>query len=203
MMHIRNGGIFVYQTNRTNRISSVDYRTFERQAYVSLRVTNKDRDQHFQHCEEVYRILMANRRAGPCRLNGYEFLEVVDDLSMNDLSGMYATTIDCRLTGYAHPIRSAGFGVDDFGEPIGDRAEPHFRGHDMIMIRLDWALSNRGMKLKTLAELTGIDVNVLSRFNTGKTARVNISMLDSICKALDCQPGELLLYVDEEKLGRR
>lgn len=130
MMHVRNGGIYVYQTNRTNRISTVDYRTLERQAYVSIRVSDPDREGHFRHCEEVYRILMANRRAGPDKLNGYLFMEVVDDLSMNDIQGHYTTTFDIRLKGYAHPIRSSGFGVDCEGEPIGDEAEPPFDAMD-------------------------------------------------------------------------
>lgn len=118
-MNSRVGAIFVYQTNRTNQISTVDYRTLQRQAYVSVRVTNPDRNRHYAWCEEVYRILMANRRAGPWKLMGYEFMEVLDETSLNDAMGWYQTTFDIRLTTCSHPIRSSGFGVDRLGHEIG------------------------------------------------------------------------------------
>ena len=114
----RVGAIFVYQTNRTNSISTTDYRTLERNAYVSIRLTNPDRTRHFRWAEEIYRIIMANRRAGPDVLAGYLFMEVVDDTTLNDPSGWFQTTIDLRFTTYSHPIKSPGFGVDCRGDPI-------------------------------------------------------------------------------------
>lgn len=123
----RVGSIYVYATGRHQRISTVDYRTLERTAQLSIRIANPDRDRHYQWCSHVYDILMRFRRAGPCVLNGYGFMEVVGDTQMNDLMGFYVTTIDVRLTAYAVPIRSSGFGTDRLGHekaPYGD-AEYH------------------------------------------------------------------------------
>ena len=119
----RVGSIFIYQTNRTNSISTTDYRTLERNAYVSIRLTNPDRARHFVWAEEIYRIIMANRRAGPERLGGYLFMEVVDDTTLNDPSGWFQSTIDLRFTTYSHPIKSSGFGVDCRGNPINPKPD--------------------------------------------------------------------------------
>lgn len=123
MMNSRIGSIYVYSLGRRQTISSVDYRSLERHAQVAIRIANPDRDRHYQWCNEVYTILMRFRRAGTQVLNGYEYLEVTDDSSMNDLLGMYVTTLQVRLTGFAHPIHSSGFGVDDMGNEIGPRPD--------------------------------------------------------------------------------
>jgi len=69
----------------------------------------------------------------------------------------------------------------------------------MINVRLDYLLLDRRMKLKELAEATGLAVNNLSILKTNKARAIRFSTLESICKALDCAPGELLEYVSEEK----
>lgn len=117
----RIGNIYVYHISRTNKINTVDYRTLERQSKIGIRVANRFRKNHYQWCDEVYRILMANRRLGKgCgNLRGYTYLEVLDDRQYTDLSGWYATTIDVRLTSYNTPIRTAGFG-DEINKAIED-----------------------------------------------------------------------------------
>lgn len=105
----RNGLIYVYQLSRTNRVASTDYRTLERTSHISIRVSNRFRNIHYLWCDEVYRILLANRRLGNADLNGYTFLEINNDQQSNDLSGYYTTTFDIKLTCYASPIRSHGF----------------------------------------------------------------------------------------------
>lgn len=67
----------------------------------------------------------------------------------------------------------------------------------MINIRLDYVLLDKRMKLKDLAEATGIAVNNLSILKTNKAKAIRFSTLEAICKALDCSPGDLLEYVDD------
>ena len=67
----------------------------------------------------------------------------------------------------------------------------------MINIRLDYVLLDRRMKLKELSEATGIAVNNLSVLKTNKARAIRFSTLEALCKALDCQPGDLLEHLPE------
>ena len=69
----------------------------------------------------------------------------------------------------------------------------------MIVIRLDRVLADRKMKLNDLAAIVGISYVYLSYLKTGKVRAVRFSTLDAICKALNCQPGDILEYVEEEE----
>ncbi len=69
----------------------------------------------------------------------------------------------------------------------------------MIQVRLDYVLLDKRMKLKDLAEQTGIAVNNLSILKTNKAKAIRFSTLEAICKALDCSPGDLLEYVADGK----
>lgn len=69
----------------------------------------------------------------------------------------------------------------------------------MIIIRLDRMLADRKMQLSKLAELVDISVVNLSNLKTGKVKAVRFSTLNAICKALNCQPGDILEYVEEEE----
>lgn len=69
----------------------------------------------------------------------------------------------------------------------------------MINIRLDYVLLDRRMKLKDLAEATGIAVNNLSILKTNKARAIRFSTLDVLCKALNCKPGDLIEYVPDEQ----
>lgn len=69
----------------------------------------------------------------------------------------------------------------------------------MINVRLDYVLLDKRMKLKELAEATGIAVNNLSVLKTNKARAVRFSTLEKLCKALDCTPGDLLEYVPENE----
>ena len=68
----------------------------------------------------------------------------------------------------------------------------------MISIRLDYLLLDNRLKLTDLAEATGISINNLSILKTNKARAIRFSTLEAICKALNCQPGDLLRYVAEE-----
>jgi len=70
-----------------------------------------------------------------------------------------------------------------------------------IIIRLDRILVERKIKLNELAETIGISNVNLSNLKTGKVRAIRFSTLDAICKALNCQPGDILEHVstdDEE-----
>ena len=68
----------------------------------------------------------------------------------------------------------------------------------MIRIRLDYVLLDRRMKLKDLAEATGIAMNNLSILKTNNARAIRFSTLNLLCKVLKCTPGELIEYVPEE-----
>jgi len=72
----------------------------------------------------------------------------------------------------------------------------------MINIRLDYLLLDRRMKLKDLAEATGLAVNNLSILKTNKARAIRFSTLNLICKALNCSPGELIEYIPDGQEGR-
>ena len=67
----------------------------------------------------------------------------------------------------------------------------------MINIRLNYVLLDRRMKLKDLAEATGLAVNNLSILKTNKARAIRFSTLNQLCKALGCTPGDLIEYVPE------
>lgn len=68
----------------------------------------------------------------------------------------------------------------------------------MIRINLDVMLARRKMSLTELAEKVGITLANLSVLKTGKAKAVRFTTLDALCRALDCQPGDILEYVSDE-----
>ena len=66
-----------------------------------------------------------------------------------------------------------------------------------IIINLDVVLAQRKMKSKELAEIIGITTANLSILKSGKAKAVRFSTLEAICKALDCQPGDILEYTED------
>ncbi|HTY63740.1 MAG TPA: helix-turn-helix transcriptional regulator [Acidobacteriota bacterium] len=68
-----------------------------------------------------------------------------------------------------------------------------------IRAKLNVALAERNMRLTELEEKTGIALNNLSILKTDKAKAVRFSTLNEICKALNCQPGDLLEYVPDEE----
>ncbi|MBQ4913618.1 helix-turn-helix transcriptional regulator [Maribacter sp. MMG018] len=65
-----------------------------------------------------------------------------------------------------------------------------------IIVNLDVVLAKRKMKLKELSEKVGVSTVNLSILKQGKGKAIRFSTLDSICSALDCQPGDILEYVE-------
>lgn len=62
----------------------------------------------------------------------------------------------------------------------------------MIIVNLDVMLARRKMSLTELSEKVGLTMANLSVLKTGKAKAVRFSTLDAICRALDCQPGDIL-----------
>ena len=69
----------------------------------------------------------------------------------------------------------------------------------MIIIRLDRVLADRKMKLNDLAQKVGISNVNLSHIKTGNIKAIRFSTLDAICRVLECQPGDILEYTEDEK----
>lgn len=68
----------------------------------------------------------------------------------------------------------------------------------MIMVNLDVMLAKRRMSLTQLSEEVGLTMANLSVLKTGKAKAVRFSTLDAICRALDCQPGDILAFQEED-----
>lgn len=67
----------------------------------------------------------------------------------------------------------------------------------MIMIRLDVMMAKRKMSLTELAERVGITLANLSILKNGHAKAVKLETLNKICAALQCQPGDLLEWVED------
>ena len=66
-----------------------------------------------------------------------------------------------------------------------------------IVVNLDVMMAKRKMSLNELSEKVDITLANLSILKTGKAKAIRFSTLEVICKALDCQPGDILEYVEE------
>ena len=69
-----------------------------------------------------------------------------------------------------------------------------------ITVNIDVMLARRKMSSGELAEKVGISATNLSILKTGKAKAVRFSTLKALCRALDCQPGDILEYVPEDSL---
>ena len=63
-----------------------------------------------------------------------------------------------------------------------------------IIVNLDVMMARRKMSLNELSEKVGLTLSNLSILKQGKAKAIRFSTLEAICKALDCQPGDLLEY---------
>jgi len=72
-----------------------------------------------------------------------------------------------------------------------------------IQVNLDRVLLERRMSLTELAERVGITLANLSILKTGKARAVRFTTLDALCRELDCQPADILVYIPDgdEKLA--
>ncbi len=68
-----------------------------------------------------------------------------------------------------------------------------------IIVNLDVMMAKRKMSLNELSEKVDITLSNLSILKTGKAKAIRFSTLEAICKAIDCQPGDILEYESEEE----
>ena len=66
-----------------------------------------------------------------------------------------------------------------------------------IIVNIDVMLALRKMSSGELAEKLGISATNLSILKTGKAKAIRFSTLDALCRALDCQPGDILEYTPD------
>ena len=67
-----------------------------------------------------------------------------------------------------------------------------------IIVNLDVVMAKRKMSLNELSEIVDLTLSNLSILKTGKAKAVRFSTLEAICKALDCQPGDILEFVKDD-----
>ena len=72
-----------------------------------------------------------------------------------------------------------------------------------MIVNLDVMLARRKMSLTELSDRVGITLANLSILKTGKAKAIRFSTLEAICKAFDCQPGDILEYRDGKNSGAR
>ena len=73
-----------------------------------------------------------------------------------------------------------------------------------IIVNLDVMMAKRKISLNELSERVDLTLSNLSILKTGKAKAIRFSTFEAICKALDCQPGDILEYVyDEQKTAIR
>ena len=68
-----------------------------------------------------------------------------------------------------------------------------------IIVNLDVIMAKRKISLNELSERVDLTLSNHSILKTGKAKAIRFSTLEAICKALDCQPGDILEYVNDEK----
>lgn len=67
-----------------------------------------------------------------------------------------------------------------------------------IIVNLDVMMAKRKMSLNELSEKVGLTLSNLSILKTGKAKAIRFSTLEVICEVLNCQPGDILEYVNEK-----
>ena len=72
-----------------------------------------------------------------------------------------------------------------------------------IIVNVDVMMAKRKMSLNELSEKVDLTLSNLSILKTGKATAIRFSTLEALCKALDCQPADILEYVPDKKSNRR
>lgn len=68
-----------------------------------------------------------------------------------------------------------------------------------IILRLDRVMADRKISLNELSDRVGVSNVNLSKLKTGKVSAIRFSTLNAICKALSCQPGDILEFIDDDE----
>ena len=73
----------------------------------------------------------------------------------------------------------------------------HYKGLNMIILRLDMIMAREKISLQNLSETIGITNANLSNIKNGKIKAIRFSTLNAICRELNCQPGDILEYIED------
>ena len=73
----------------------------------------------------------------------------------------------------------------------------------IIDFRMEQLLERRGHTLYWLAKTVGVDYTSIHRFKRGKAAGITFDLLARMCEALECQPGDLLVLVDDKAASKK
>lgn len=115
------GSIYIYDMGRNIPKFGINYENVRRVRRLGISIQNpENRDRHFAYVNEVIRILMTYRRAGPDRLNGYDYLEISAISDKQGYTNYYDTTLDISLIKEVARIPYAGFGTPCPREPPCD-----------------------------------------------------------------------------------
>ena len=68
-----------------------------------------------------------------------------------------------------------------------------------IILRLDRVMADRKMSLNELSERVGVANVNLSKLKNGRVSAIRFSTLNAICQVLECQPGDILEYAEDEE----
>ena len=71
-----------------------------------------------------------------------------------------------------------------------------------IIVNLDVMMARRKMSLNELSTRVDLTLSNLSILKTGKAKAIRFSTLEAICKALDCQPGDILAYEEDASVAK-
>ena len=69
-----------------------------------------------------------------------------------------------------------------------------------IIIRLDRVMADRKISLNQLSEMVGVSIVNLSNLKTGKVKAIRFSTLEALCTALNCQPGDIIEFKEDEDI---
>ncbi len=72
-----------------------------------------------------------------------------------------------------------------------------------IIVNLDVMMARRKMSLNELSERVDLTLSNLSILKTGKAKAIRFSTLEAICKALNCQPADILEYMEASKIDEK
>ncbi len=72
-----------------------------------------------------------------------------------------------------------------------------------IIINIDVMLAKRKMSVTELSERVGVTMANISILKNGKAKAIKVATLDKICRALECQPGEILEWKEDEQHGEQ
>lgn len=108
------GSIFVYDMGRSFPTPrGINYEQTKRNRRLSIDIqTPENRERHFAYVNEVIRILMKYRRAGPDRLGGWEYLELGNISDRQGYVNFYHTVAELNLVVECSPLSRSGFGLD-------------------------------------------------------------------------------------------